>query len=370
MALSSSRLVRLVGWTLTGAGFVVAGATGAREYLDHRKQAAEQDARAFKHGLESDEQLARALPRTKTVRIWAAGFRSSSGAFCPPCSMFPPPTVLYETSDPAEIRELGTILRYQRIHSGAEVANCGPLTFDFVHGEEILHSFNYKGSRLSEESGPAVRAWLEKRGLWTKLNAAREASAKSASKPLGYTPDIRETPMEPSPAPRKRPPVFWIALVVLGTGGVGALWAQRHVESRRNADRVQGILDESVAGATGLRVWGAGARTPSGFCGCAVVPKPERIFYETRDSDEIRQFGALLRARPHLEPDPQCKCCGSVTIDFLRGDEILLSIHPKGATLRSTRGLLSITPESSGLLEQWLTKRSVRENLLQAQRLR
>jgi hypothetical protein len=148
---------------------------------------------------------------------------------------------------------------------------------------------------------------------------------------------------------------------------IGLFLYNRYHVGRDHASVVQAVIDEAVAKAFTLRVWGAGIRTGSGFCGCAVVPRPERVFYETRDLREIRDFGALLRARPYVEPPSLCKCCGQITIDFVRGEEILLSIHPHGE-LRSTRGVLPITPESQEALEEWLAKRSVRENLRQALR--
>ena len=146
---------------------------------------------------------------------------------------------------------------------------------------------------------------------------------------------------------------------------VGLFFYYFHRNARDNAARVQAILDEATAGATVLRIWGAGVRTASGFCSCARVPKPERVFYETKDPAEIREFGSLLRARSYLELDPLCACCGQITIDFLRGEEILLSIHPHGE-LRSTRGTLPVSAETHDRVEQWLSRRSVRENLEQA----
>ena len=175
--------------------------------------------------------------------------------------------------------------------------------------------------------------------------------------------------MEQSPrVPRRAAWVILSGLLALTIPVVLVVY-QRHRVSMENGARVQAILDQAVAGTTVLRVWGAGSRGPNGFCSCALVPKPERVFYETKDPAEIREFGALLQARPHFKPDALCACCGQVTIDFLRGEEILLSIHPHGE-LRSTRGALPITPESHKRLEEWLSKRSVRENLLQAMRPR
>lgn len=96
--------------------------------------------------------------------------------------MFPPPTVLHETSDLKEIEEFVRILRFRRTPSGPEVANGGPLTFDSLRGEEILHSFNYRGSRLADERARQVEAWLQKRDLWSKREAARIAAAPSHQK--------------------------------------------------------------------------------------------------------------------------------------------------------------------------------------------
>jgi len=181
MSVDGPRIFRVIGCTLLACAALLLLGWGGQEYLAYREKVAKQEARALQHGQESDEKCARALETTKTLRIWAAGFRSSSG-FCPPCSRFPPPTVLYETSDARDIREFGAILRFRRTPSGSEIANCGPLTFDFVSGEEILHSFNYKGSRLTDESAPRIEEWLKRREVWTRLETARKSSAMGPRK--------------------------------------------------------------------------------------------------------------------------------------------------------------------------------------------
>ena len=163
------------------AGILLLVALAIRQCFLHREQFSEEQAWAFQSGKEKDEKCARALETTKMLRIWAAGSLSADG-FCHPCSTVPPPTVLYETADAAEILEFGRRLRFRRTPSEPEVANCGPLTFDFIRGEEILHSFNYKGSRLSDESAKQIEPWLQKRDIWSKRKAALEASMNTLKK--------------------------------------------------------------------------------------------------------------------------------------------------------------------------------------------
>lgn len=170
--------------------------------------------------------------------------------------------------------------------------------------------------------------------------------------------------------PRRRR-TWLIALVILGVavpGAIGvwnALATQRRLDAALLGTQTQAVLDQSLQGVTALRVWGAGMRTgDDGFCGCAIVPKPERVYYETADAAEIQKFIAILRPRPYLVLDPPCRCCGQVTIDFLRGEQRLLSIHVKhGPDLYSNRGYIPITRASFEELEAWLAQRQVRDKI-------
>lgn len=139
------------------------------------------------------------------------------------------------------------------------------------------------------------------------------------------------------------------------------------MDAALHAAKTQSTLDGSLKDVTCLRVWGAGMRTGGdSFCPCSIVPKPERVFFETRDSAEIEGFIALLHPRPYLTLDPPVSTCGQVTIDFLHGEKRLLSIHLKGWDLVSTQGVLPITSGSYNEIEEWLKKRSVRERILEA----
>ena len=178
MGVSPTRLVKLILLSLIVTTGLFAAFVIVRGYREHREELSKEEARARRWGQEGDDGVAKALPDTRTLRVWAAGFRSSTGEFCSPCSMFPPPTLLYETSDAREIQEFGKLLLFRRTPTGPEIGNCGPLTFDFVRGEEILHSFNFKPSRLSDESAKHIAAWLLKRDIWSKRDAAIAAGAK------------------------------------------------------------------------------------------------------------------------------------------------------------------------------------------------
>jgi hypothetical protein len=141
-----------------------------------------------------------------------------------------------------------------------------------------------------------------------------------------------------------------IAGIPLGIG----FWHSSQTESRLRTLR-KGDL-------TGLRVWGAGMRAGEGFCGCAIVPKPERVYYETKDPQEIRDFVDLLQPRSYLDLQ-LVEICGQVTIDFLKGDERVFWIHLAGRDLRSTKGILPVTSGSQDAIEEWLKQRSVREKI-------
>jgi hypothetical protein len=176
--------------------------------------------------------------------------------------------------------------------------------------------------------------------------------------------------VEPLPPPRRRNRRFWITLAALLFGlptGV-AIWnahaTQRRIDEGLHASRTQGALDQSLTGVTGLRVWGAGMRIGGdNFCGCAIVPKPERVYYETTDPAVIRDLVARLRPRPDLDLGPIVGICGQVTIDFLRGGERVFWIHVHGTNLRSSKGFLPVTSGSLEDIEEWLKQRSVREKI-------
>jgi hypothetical protein len=173
--------------------------------------------------------------------------------------------------------------------------------------------------------------------------------------------------------PRTHDRRLWISLaaLLLGLPAGAAIWnafaTQRRIDETLHASRTQATLDQSLKGVTGLRVWGAGARTGGdSFCSCAIVPRPERIYFETSTPAEIRDFIALIRPRPYLTLEPRPGSCGPVTIDFLRGDQIIFWLHLHGLDLSSSRGIIPITSGSHDAIEEWLKQRSVRERIIAA----
>jgi hypothetical protein len=135
----------------------------------------------------------------------------------------------------------------------------------------------------------------------------------------------------------------------------------------RNVVASEGKLSQ-VAGATvnRIRVWGAGMRTSSGsFCGCAMVPKPERVYYESTDPQEIRGLIALIRPRPYLDLGIETANCGQITIDFMNDDHLLGWIHLKGQNFRSSEGVIPVTSGSVAALNEWIKRHGV-PNLAEA----
>lgn len=137
----------------------------------------------------------------------------------------------------------------------------------------------------------------------------------------------------------------------------------------RQATALQGRLASQTTGVTGLRIWGAGERqTKDHFCQFARVPRPELILYETKNLDEISEFASRIKVRPHLSLDPEYATCGPITIDFLRGDNIVLSLHLIGTHLRTwgaSLGSVPITDDSHAQIEAWMKNRGIRERLEQ-----
>lgn len=146
-------------------------------YFSHRS---ELDA-AELNGIALDEKFQRHIERATTLRIWAAGYRyPTGGGFCGCAGVTP--TMIYETSQPAEIREFGSRLRHRRTPTGPAVAVCSPVTIDLVRDNETLHSFNYKPYYLADESGSQLNGWLERRQVWSKVEVATADYVSKASK--------------------------------------------------------------------------------------------------------------------------------------------------------------------------------------------
>ena len=164
---------------------------------------------------------------------------------------------------------------------------------------------------------------------------------------------------------------FWIvSCVVSGLCVVPSImyWNAYALERAiRHSTALQPSFSTQLTGVTCLRVWGAGERQArDSFCHCARVPRPERILYETKTPAEIADFASSIRVRPFFTLPPDYYTCSTITVDFLRGDEIAVSFHLLGTTLRSwgeSSGRVPITKESYDLIEGWLKQRGIRERL-------
>lgn len=140
---------------------------------------------SYQHAMKCQTDCQQRLQRVDRLQVWAAGKRNSSGVFCSPCS-FGNPTVIYETSDPAEIESLKSSLSFSWSTGGARIAACGPLTVDFYEGKTLVLSLNwsreyvdssYVSSWSTHLSGAGERdmdAWFRTRGLFEKLGVVRE----------------------------------------------------------------------------------------------------------------------------------------------------------------------------------------------------
>ena len=120
------------------------------------------------------------------VRVWAAGQRRSLDTFCPPCSARAP-AVVFETSNAGDLGALQTALSFDGDWSLSQerLLMCGPVTLDFLSGEEVVLSLNLHGRRvsstwrsvwdtsLSSSGHRAVDEWLNQRGLWEKVNSIK-----------------------------------------------------------------------------------------------------------------------------------------------------------------------------------------------------
>lgn len=160
----------------------------------------------------------------------------------------------------------------------------------------------------------------------------------------------------PSIRPRRFPALPVLFLLLLVSLAAGIAFAK--------AWRLNHRLSRSLEGVTKIRVWAAGIRGSSGsFCPCATVPKPECMLYESGDPRDLASLASAIRARPHFAEDPLIQSCGTLTIDFLRDDQIILSLHLMGSTVRSTFVSWWQIPISGGSredIETWMTDRGLR----------
>jgi hypothetical protein len=129
----------LVSLLIAGFGFLV-----INYILRYRAQRNQADEHARQNALDREAKLVSAAE----LQVWAAGARGPDGKFCSPCSLNP--TMIYQTSDPAEVREFVSKFRFRRtVPKEPEVANCGPITIDFLRDAKIIHSANLKPTRLA-----------------------------------------------------------------------------------------------------------------------------------------------------------------------------------------------------------------------------
>jgi hypothetical protein len=150
------------------ACFLLARRTGFEQKLNVDKEKP-----VFRDGVAKDREFAAAVEKAATLRILAAGERAPDGSYCP-CPG-PYQIVLYETADPPQIIEYGSVLRFRRsAPETPEVAACNPITIELVLGPETLHSFNAKRVRLTDDSAEKLEEWLRKLDINTKLQAARK----------------------------------------------------------------------------------------------------------------------------------------------------------------------------------------------------
>jgi len=144
----------LVGLLVAGIGFL-----GIHGILRHHAERIQADERALQNALEREVKLASAAE----LQVWAAGARDSDGKFCIPCSLNP--SMIYQTSDPADVREFVSKFRFRRTApEEPEVAICGRITIDFLRDAKIIHSANLKPDRLERESWLFVESWLNHHG--------------------------------------------------------------------------------------------------------------------------------------------------------------------------------------------------------------
>ena len=95
----------------------------------------------------------------------------------------------------------------------------------------------------------------------------------------------------------------------------------------------------------------------------------ERTLYDTTSSDEIH--GLLECIGFDSPPMGSCRCCGDMSFDFYRGEQLVksFSYHHKSALRIQyvSGGDFSLTRKARIQLEEWLNKRTIYEKFKQVQ---
>ncbi len=165
---------RLVLWALIVGLLLLACFLLARRTGFEQKRNVDVERPLRLDGKARDKAFAAAVEKAATLRILAAGERAADGSYCICPGAYQ--IVLYETADPTQIIEYGSVLRFRRSQPDVpEVEACNPITIELVLGPETLHSFNAKRVRLTEDSAESLEEWLRKHDINAKLQAARKA---------------------------------------------------------------------------------------------------------------------------------------------------------------------------------------------------
>jgi hypothetical protein len=150
--------------------------------------------------------------------------------------------------------------------------------------------------------------------------------------------------------------------VLLALAGWGAgIWA-----TSRHARDCEASVATTGAGVTRIKVWAAGSRhSLDSFCGACSLGHPTQI-YETADAAEIAALKSALTFGAVWSPLPEAKvaACGPITIDFLRGESLVLSVNLHGRDVDASMGARWSAPLSSGGfrdLDAWLARHELRK---------
>jgi hypothetical protein len=99
---------------------------------------------------------------------------------------------------------------------------------------------------------------------------------------------------------------------------------------------------------------------------CHPNPEGEERLYETEDAESIRRFADQISLKLDLFPR-QCACCGEITFDLYKGDNLHYSFsfhHGRHIRVKdSWSGDLRLTSQSRQNLARWLTEQGVQERL-------
>jgi hypothetical protein len=107
-------------------------------------------------------------------------------------------------------------------------------------------------------------------------------------------------------------------------------------------------------------------RVRSGGTCCRDMAK-EIVWFEETDPETVRRISSMIRGKtPRWFVAVSCACCGNPSIEFYRGEKLVLTLgYQHGSAIRwreEWTSDITLTPESAAFLNAWSDQHGVETN--------